>query len=346
MDLLFVSKNNERINSIAEDLRLFLAKMERPDRIIVSDSMMTTTKRMKHEEGEGEDNVFDFSKYFDQLRTGRFGKHIIYAPSMPSTQLLMTESLSRFQPNVNDLICLTDRQTAGKGRGGNSWVSPLGCLMFSFSSTFRDGRTLPFVQYLGCLAVVRGIRSLPGCHELSIRIKWPNDIVTVMDSTKQNSIVKLGGLLCQSTFADGHFIVTTGIGLNVNNSEPTICLNQLMHENSITREAVLASIMNCYENIYSEFHRTSSFEPFLDEYLSYWLHSGQKVMVDLSRTHQTAASSSLSSSSTKQEVEIRGISLETGALLAVNPEEPTQMLELHPDGNSFDFFQGLITRKL
>jgi biotin-(acetyl-CoA carboxylase) ligase len=50
------------------------------------------------------------------------------------------------------------------GRGDNVWISPGGSLSVSFKLGYANGSTLPFVQYLVSLAVVRGIKSLPGCE--------------------------------------------------------------------------------------------------------------------------------------------------------------------------------------
>jgi biotin--protein ligase len=44
------------------------------------------------------------------------------------------------------------------GRGGNQWTSPDGCLMFTAARRLKvPGSQAPFINYLVCLAVVRGI---------------------------------------------------------------------------------------------------------------------------------------------------------------------------------------------
>ncbi|CAL6303768.1 unnamed protein product [Bathycoccus prasinos] len=64
----------------------------------------------------------------------------------------------------------------------NSWSSPLGGLYFSFNCTCREAKNLPFIQYVICLAVI-----------------------------------EIGGILCHSSYSDGVYHVTNGIGLNLNN---------------------------------------------------------------------------------------------------------------------------------
>ncbi len=52
------------------------------------------------------------------------------------------------------------------GRGGNAWLSPLGCAMFTLHLQLpvnsRLGQRIPFLQHLAALAVVQSVRTLPG----------------------------------------------------------------------------------------------------------------------------------------------------------------------------------------
>ena len=72
-------------------------------------------------------------------------------------------------------------QIAGRGRGSNMWVSPIGGLAFSTCVRHRWqlGSIAPvvFVQYLVALAVVEAIQNYAsGYSDLPVRLKWPNDI--------------------------------------------------------------------------------------------------------------------------------------------------------------------------
>lgn len=79
-------------------------------------------------------------------------------------------------------LCVADKQIGGKGRGGNTWTSPEGCLMFSACSKLSlPGERLPFVQYLVSLAVLQAVQAeakqrLGPQSMVDIRIKWPNDL--------------------------------------------------------------------------------------------------------------------------------------------------------------------------
>lgn len=262
---------------------------------------------------------FSSSLYFAHLKshTGT-GSVLLHAEELGSTQTLVMET-PEFDETV---VCVAEKQIQGRGRGDNTWESPLGCLMFSFRSSFpsEHGRMLPFFQYLVSLAAIRACRSATQGYK-DIHIKWPNDIYA-------NRTLKIGGVLCQSTFRDGQFIVTTGVGLNVANELPTTCLSSLAKQ-VVRREVVLAEFFNQFDHLYREFLLAGpSFEGLVPEYTSVWLHSGQRVSVD----------------SNESTVTITGISPQTAALLAV--DDAGRVVELTPDGNRLDFFKGLVSRRM
>ncbi|KAJ0397651.1 hypothetical protein P43SY_000175 [Pythium insidiosum] len=265
---------------------------------------------------------------FSRLRTNVLGGVVLYSPAMSSTQTFLHETLRPAAPA--GVVCYTTHQLQGKGRGSNTWVSPEGCLTFSFRSCFTDGNSLPFVQYLVSLAIVRAVEAvhpLPAGQTNPVRIKWPNDIYA--------NNVKIGGILCQSEYHNQKFTVTTGIGINISNRTPTICLRDVLstetHPCNVTKEEFLAAFLNAFEVMETEF-RQHGFAPFTESYLSAWLHSGQVVQV-----------ASDADSQVKTPATIKGLT-QTGCLLA--EASNGEKLELYPDGNSFDFLSGLLKRKL
>ncbi|RWW13282.1 hypothetical protein GW17_00023019, partial [Ensete ventricosum] len=69
----------------------------------------------------------------------------------------------------------------------------------------EDGRKLPLLQYVVSLAVTEAIKELcqtNGLPQLDIRIKWPNDLYL--------NGLKVGGILCTSTYRSKHFNVCAG----------------------------------------------------------------------------------------------------------------------------------------
>lgn len=41
--------------------------------------------------------------------------------------------------------------------------------------------------------------------------------------------MKIGGVLCHSTYRSKEFQVVIGVGLNLDNSQPTTCVNDILH---------------------------------------------------------------------------------------------------------------------
>ena len=60
-------------------------------------------------------------------------KQIIYLPECPSTNDFLLAELNR-QTSVEGLVVITNKQTAGKGQRGNTWITEPGKnLTFSIS---------------------------------------------------------------------------------------------------------------------------------------------------------------------------------------------------------------------
>ena len=288
---------------------------------------------------------FNAAEYYLVLESASLGRILFTAATTASTQAVIQENAVHLPDGI---VFVADKQIGGKGRGGNTWESPPGCLMFSTACKLAiTGQRLPFVQYLVTLAVVQAAQAealksiqqvvgpdvnIPNAP-LDVGIKWPNDIYT--------SGLKLGGILCHSTFRNGQFNVLMGVGLNLSNKQPTTCINELVATAAaslgastppppISREAIRAGIMTRLEPM---LHRLSNdgFGPFEGDYYSAWLHSGQRVILEEESTAGPVS------------VTIRGLS-PYGYLKA--EDDDGQMYELHPDGNSFDFFKGLVRKKL
>jgi biotin--protein ligase len=167
--------------------------------------------------------------------------------------------------------------------------------------------------------------------------------------------VKIGGVLCTSTYAEGAFDVVVGVGINLDNDAPTTCVNavvgaawdallnesQALGEDSnddervkvsprrATRERLTAIFMNRFEALCGLLNASGGFDSLEAAYLRQWLHTDQKVVLEEGEI--------------KTEVTVRGLT-KSGYLLA--DDAFGARFELHPDGNSFDFFQGLVRKKL
>jgi BirA family biotin operon repressor/biotin-[acetyl-CoA-carboxylase] ligase len=104
-------------------------------------------------------------------------------------------------------VCLADFQTAGRGRRGRAWRTPLGgglCLSVGWQFAGAPADLAALTLAVGVVAR-RALRRASG---IDIALKWPNDLV--WDDRK------LGGILLEmAAEAQGGCHVVAGIGINV-----------------------------------------------------------------------------------------------------------------------------------
>ncbi|TMW93935.1 hypothetical protein EJD97_010972 [Solanum chilense] len=278
-----------------------------------------------------EDDAFQIGEYFNSLSTKRFGRLLIYSPKLSSTHDVISQNNSDLPVGT---VCVADMQLKGRGRSSNLWQSPKGCLLFSYSIQMEDGRVVPHLQYVVCIAMTEAIKAIcleKGMPHLDVRIKWPNDIYL--------GGLKVGGILSTSVYRSKKFYVSAGVGLNVGNEKPTTCLNDTLKRvnplsSELKREDIIAAFFNKFENLYDVFLK-QGFQALEELYYQTWLHSGQRVIVQERSDDQDQFVENV--------VAIQGLT-SSGYLLGITDDG--QMCELHPDGNSFDFFKGLIKRKM
>mgnify|MGYP002627039482 CR=1 FL=1 len=105
---------------------------------------------------------------------------------------------------------VTEKQTAGRGRRGRTWISPEGNCYFSMLLR-PDVRmdSAPVITLIAAMAMAKAVRETAN---LDTQIKWPNDVIA--------SGKKLCGILTESS-TDLEYIhyVVVGIGVNCNQVE-------------------------------------------------------------------------------------------------------------------------------
>lgn len=109
------------------------------------------------------------------------------------------------------LWVIADRQTAGRGRAGRSWVSPRGnlytSLAFCCAAPMENAGQLSLIAGISLFEAIRASTDL--AQDAGLRLKWPNDILM--------GAAKMGGILVESTSARGSpgFLAIVGFGLNL-----------------------------------------------------------------------------------------------------------------------------------
>ncbi|XP_067401370.1 biotin--protein ligase isoform X2 [Emydura macquarii macquarii] len=274
---------------------------------------------------------FSLQTYQHNLQTKKLGKIVLFS-EVTSTTMNLLDGLMFNLPQEMGLIAIAVRQTQGKGRGGNVWLSPVGCalstLHLSIPLCSQLGQRIPFIQHLMSLAVVESVRSIPGYQDIDLRVKWPNDIY-------YSDLMKLGGVLVNSTLMGNTFHILIGCGFNVNNSNPTICINDLIMDynkknvtklSTLTTDYLIARSVTVLERLIDTFQEKGS-NGVLPLYYKYWIHAGKQVRL------------------WSDEGPVAWIvGIDDCGFLQVY-EEGKGVESVHPDGNSFDMLKNLIISK-
>jgi BirA family transcriptional regulator, biotin operon repressor / biotin---[acetyl-CoA-carboxylase] ligase len=137
--------------------------------------------------------------------TERFGEPRLDVESCESTQALVDTSLPE------GAIVVADHQTAGRGRLGRTWEAPAGkALLVSVLLRPPAERNGPEISLVAGVAVAD---ALERALELSVQLKWPNDVMLRRS--------KVAGCLAEAR--DG--TVVLGIGVNVNQTRDELPAN-------------------------------------------------------------------------------------------------------------------------
>lgn len=177
-------------------------------------------------------------------------------------------------------ICLSETQTAGRGRRNNLWISPdSGNIYLSYCCQFDSS-----VQHRSLLGLVAGIAIAEALQEIGLTgqgIKWPNDIFW------QNK--KLGGILIQTSNNYEKFII--GIGLNVSLpedshkkiSQAVVSLEDAFLQNQqgkdFDREQVVIALIQHLLS-HTELFAELPFHAFLQSWQRWDILRGQEVSFD------------------------------------------------------------------
>ena len=121
-----------------------------------------------------------------------------------STNTLLLERAARGAPAGS--VVVTDRQSAGRGSRGRSWLAtPEASLTFSLLWAFDGG--LERLAGLSLAVGVAVVRALEACGAAGIALKWPNDILL--------ADAKLGGILVELHNDGERACAVIGIGINL-----------------------------------------------------------------------------------------------------------------------------------
>ncbi|HYE36235.1 biotin--[acetyl-CoA-carboxylase] ligase [Methylocaldum sp.] len=174
-------------------------------------------------------------------------------------------------------VCLAETQTAGKGRIGRSWISPLGANIYlSILWRFDDHSV---VAGLSLAVGVALIRVLNRAGVMGVGLKWPNDLLW--------EDRKLGGILLEVT-GEAHGGCAVIVGLGVNRYIPPAVgggidqawadLDTVAGASAPSRNYLVASILGELLPLLNDFQHTG-LAPYLPEWRRYHHLTGREVVI-------------------------------------------------------------------
>ncbi len=130
-------------------------------------------------------------------------------PEVPSTNDRVRELARDGHPPFS--VVVAESQSAGRGRGGKSWISPRGGGLWISVLLPEPPGGPPGVASLavGVSAALAVECAAPGTR---VALKWPNDLLVLADEGAHR---KLGGILCEAVHTSQGGMVVAGVGINL-----------------------------------------------------------------------------------------------------------------------------------
>ena len=209
------------------------------------------------------------------LKTKTMGQSIYFYEETDTTNNRARELALEGAPEGT--LVVAEKQTAGRGRRGKVWESPLGTgIWMSLVLRPQIAPTEASVLTLLCgLATAEAIEAETG---LSAGIKWPNDILI----NGKKAVGILTEMDCE--MSEVHFVIP-GIGINVNTASfpPEIAdiATSLYLEcgKTVSRRRLVHKVLERLEEHYETFLRTGSFAAMLEDYRKHCITLGKEVHV-------------------------------------------------------------------
>ena len=170
-------------------------------------------------------------------------------------------------------VCVSEKQISGRGRRGNSWVSPdNGNIYLSFCYCLPDG-----TQHQSLLGLIAGIAVAEALKDIGLKghsVKWPNDIYWQRK--------KMGGVLIETSNHSNKFII--GIGLNIsltgieedNINQHITSVKDAMLDEVFSRDELLIRIIHRLSSHLKDFD-TMDFQHFKDSWEEWDILHGESV---------------------------------------------------------------------
>ncbi|WP_369792150.1 biotin--[acetyl-CoA-carboxylase] ligase [Herminiimonas sp. CN] len=210
----------------------------------------------------------------------RAGAQQVAIEAVAETGSTNADLLARIDGLAAPTLLVAERQTAGRGRAGRSWLSaPGGALTFSLAWRFAQ----PIQALLGLpLAVGVALAEALALFDIRVGLKWPNDVLK--DGKKLAGIlVETAALPASRQDGQGGVWAVIGIGLNLN--VPDQLEAQIGHAVAdapwlarLDRNLLLAELLNALADALVEFE-SRGFAAFVARWNGLHAFAGQTVLV-------------------------------------------------------------------
>lgn len=199
---------------------------------------------------------------------------VTVVPEIGSTQHFVKHQVKQQSGGAH--LCMTEQQTAGKGRRDREWVSVVGQdILLSLSWQFERWPSDISALSLAVAAVTADWLATE--LALPVRIKWPNDILL--------ADAKLAGILVDVTGeANGHCQLVLGMGLNVCRPPERAGVGQRWTDlashgvSDLNRNRLAAAIVTRWVHLLEDFTRTG-WSPYLSVWQRHAAYLNQLVVV-------------------------------------------------------------------
>ena len=192
----------------------------------------------------------------------------------PSTSDVMLRRAGEGAPDLS--LCVAETQSAGRGRRGRAWQSPLGGnVYFSLLKRFPQG--MGALSGLSLVAGLALIQALTDCGVSGIGLKWPNDVLA--DGRKLAGVlVELGG----EFLGPCHAVIGIGVNLRLADTlsidQPAIDLAQLCVGTPPSRNRLIGQLLRRLITALDRFN-SDGFSGFRSDYAQHDLLAGRVLRV-------------------------------------------------------------------
>ena len=227
---------------------------------------------------QGETDALLEEKVRMHLQTQQLGSRILLYPTVDSTNAELRRLA--YDGAEEGIVLLADEQTAGKGRLGRSFHSPMrgGIYMSLLLRPCLPFEKIHFLTMLAAVSVTQAIESVTG---VSAQIKWVNDIL--LDGAKLCGILSEAAVEGESGSLS---FVVVGIGINIEcvrdfpkleGNRPAALREVAKHP--FSRCELIAEILNQFECYYNSYLTSQDATALLALYRSRLCLLGRQVLV-------------------------------------------------------------------